>query len=587
MFQNVWFNKKKYIKTNCINPASCPPNFITVDKIKYVRPLFYDEHCLECSAPACYKTCPHYTSRKDNSCVRFDYGIKHLPQNNLLWNVKLKFRGWGKLEARINKGSLSVKNIHSLNSKDKFVANCFKLFCSIFQPKTYSFNQKLDGLRRKKYANIAPHSTFVNDFLFQYHYNGEKQFNLLFEITDKNHHVIYKNSFNIANGYGQEILKLDFPLQEGGLVRLFPENNLAEELQIFAADFVEFDSTIPATPNKKIKCVAWDLDNTVWNGILIESNPEELKLRENILKTIKELDKRGIIQIIVSKNDRQNVLPVLERLGIKDYFVYVFANWNSKSSNLFYAARNLNINIDTFALIDDSRFERNEVSSTLPCVRVYEENNLTTLLSLPEFDTPITNESAHRRLSYIQEVSRKQIQTEFLGDNTEFIKKCELEIKISPIKTQPQFDRSLELIKRTNQLNLSARRYSEEEFKTLLNDNASQSFVVYAKDNFGDYGQVAFIYLSEQDDSVLITEFAMSCRVATKYVENALFGFLRNKYKKQIKMSGIKTDRNGVLLASLLKAGFTDNSDQKHIKLILKTDNIIKNSDIVKVDFQK
>lgn len=587
MFQNVWFNRKKYIKSHSANPNNLPPDFIITDKIKYIRPIFYDEHCLECSAPACYKSCPHYIKRKDSACVRLDYGIKHLKSNELLWNVKVKFRGWGKLEARINKGSLPVKKLHALNNRDKFVTNCFKLFCSVFQPNTYSFNQKFDGLRRKKYAEIHQASTFVNDFLFQYYYGGEKQFNLFFEITDKDNSVIYKTAFNIGHGYGQEILKLDFPLPEGGLVRLFPENNLTEELQIFAADFVQFNSTVPSVPNKKIKCVAWDLDNTVWDGILIEANPEELKLRKDVLDTIKELDKRGIIQIIISKNDRENVLPVLERLEIKDYFVYVFANWNAKSSNLFYAARKLNINIDTFALIDDSAFERSEVSTTLPCVRVYDENSLSTLVSLPEFDSPITDESAHRRLSYIQEISRKQIQNEFMGDNTAFIKSCELIITISHIKTQTEFDRSLELIKRTNQLNLSARRYSEEEFKELLDKTSGNALIIYAKDNFGDYGQVAFIYLSEQCDRILITEFAMSCRVAAKYVENALFSLLRDKYKKEIRLYGIKTDRNGVLVSSLLKAGFRDESDAQNISLILKADEVIKNSDIVKTDFKK
>lgn len=586
MFQNVWFNRKKYTNKTT-EQKYLPSDFITCDKIKFVRTIFHDEHCLECSAPACYKSCPHYIGRKDKACVRFDYGIKHLPQKNLLWNVKLKFRGWGKLEARINKGSLAVKEIHSLNSKDKLIANCFKLFCAVFQPKTYAYNQKFDGLRRKKYATVPQKSAFVNDFLFQYYYGGQKQFNLLFEITDKANNIIYKNAFNISNGYGQEILKLDFPVEEGGLVRLYPENNLAEELQIFAADFVELYDSIPQIPNKKIKCVAWDLDNTVWNGILIESNPEELNLRDNVLNTICELDKRGIIQIIVSKNDREAVLPVLERLGIKDYFVYVFANWNSKSNNLFYAARNININIDTFALIDDSSFERNEVSATLPCVRVYDENNIDTLLSLPEFDTPITEESAHRRLSYIQEVSRKQIQSEFMGNNTEFIRKCNLEITLSDIKNQSQFDRSLELITRTNQLNLSAHRYSKEEFQELLKDGISHNYILYAKDNFGDYGQVAFIHLTEKEDAVTITEFAMSCRVAAKYVENALFAFLRSKYNKPIIMLGIKTDRNGVLLASLLKAGFADKSDEKQINLILKPNQIIENSDVVRVNFKK
>ena len=588
MFQNVWFNKKKYL--SCGVHGSSPSKslgLITVDKIKYVRPIFYDEHCLECSAPACYKTCPLYIRRKDEACVRFDYGIKHNRHSDLLWNVNLKFREWGKLEARINKGSLSVKDVYSLDKGDKFISNCFKLFCSLFQPKTYSFNKKYDGLRRKKYASIPSLSPYVNDFLFQCYYSGENEFNLIFEITDQSNVSIFKTSFNIKQGFNEEFIKLEFVVPDGGLVRLFPENNLTAELQIFAADFVQLYDAIPQKPSEKLKCVAWDLDNTVWSGILIESDPNSLSLRENVLNVINELDRRGIIQIVVSKNDRESVLPVLERLGIKDYFVYVFANWNPKSSNLFYAARMLNINIDTFALIDDSLFEREEVSHQLPCVRTYEECNLTELLRHPEFSLPITEESAHRRLSYIQEISRKQIKDEFMGDNVEFIRNCGLQITVSHIENETQFNRSLELIKRTNQLNLSAHRYTEDEFKALLADDGAEAFVVYAKDKFGDYGQVAFLYLRNTADKLLITEFAMSCRVAAKYVENAFFAFLREKYGKPIELVGVKTDRNGVLISSITKAGFVDKSDDEKISLVLEKNTDIANSDVVKVEFKQ
>ena len=586
MFQNVWFNKKKYLScTTCHNSLIKPSGLITVDKIKYVRPIFYDEHCLECSAPACYMSCPHYVRRNDEACVRFDYGIKHNRHNDLLWNVNLKFREWGKLEARINKGSLSIKEAYRLDRGDKLIANCFKLFCSAFQPKTYSYNKKYDGIRRKKYASIGSASSYVNDFLFQCYYGGQKQFNLIFEIADSSNVSIFKTSFNIKQGFNEELIKLEFAAPEGGLVRLFPENNITAELQIFAADFVQLYDAIPQKPSEKLKCVAWDLDNTVWEGILIESDPDSLSLRENVIDVIKEFDRRGIIQIVVSKNDREAVLPVLERLGIKDYFVYVFANWSPKSSNLFYAARMLNINIDTFALIDDSRFEREEVSSQLPCVRTYAEDNLADLLSLPELSLPITEESAHRRLSYIQEMSRKQVKDEFMGDNVEFIRNCGLQINISHIENQPQFERRLELIKRTNQLNLSAHRYTEDEFKTLLADDDAEAFVVYAKDKFGDYGQVAFLYLRNSADKLLITEFAMSCRVAAKYVENALFAFLHEKYGKPIELAGVKTDRNGVLISSITKAGFIDKSNDKKIRLVLEENADIANSDIVKVEF--
>ena len=134
-------------------------------------------------------------------------------------------------------------------------------------------------------------------------------------------------------------------------------------------------------------------------------------------------------------------------------------------------------------------------------------------------------------------------------------------------------------------MNLSAHRYTEDEFKTLLADDDAEAFVVYAKDKFGDYGQVAFLYLRNSADKLLITEFAMSCRVAAKYVENALFAFLHEKYGKPIELAGVKTDRNGVLISSITKAGFIDKSNDKKIRLVLEENADIANSDIVKVEF--
>ncbi len=582
MFQSAWFIRKNDSKHTIDNKL--PSEFITKDKIKYVRTLYWDEHCLECSAPACYNTCSLYKPRKDQACMRLEYGIRCMNHKVLLWDSEMKFRSWGKLEARINKGTLSVQDINKMDKIDRMFTGIFKWLSAMFFKKEYSLSTKWDGLKRRKYATIKSKSQFVNDFLFQCYYKEDESFNLIFEIADRENKTIYKTNFRVKKGFNQEIMRFDFGLPEGGLVRIFPENDFTAELHVFAADFVELFDTVSNVPNKKVKCVAWDLDNTVWNGILIETNPDKLMLRESVKEVMDVLDKRGVIQIVVSKNDRECVIPVLDRLGINDYFVCIFANWDAKSTNIFQASRMLNINVDTFALIDDSEFERNEVKYTLPCVRVYTEKQLQRLLALPEFDLPITDESSCRRLSYQQEVGRKEIKLQFGGNNTDFIKSCNLQIKIEPLKTELQRSRSLELIQRTNQLNLSAKRYTEAEFDVLLKDKNITSLVVYAEDKFGDYGQVAYLCF-EIKDNLIISEFVMSCRVAAKYVENALFGILQKKYQKNIEMLGRKTGRNSVLLSALKKTGFDDEGDDNIIKLRLSLSQKISEGDIVSAYF--
>lgn len=580
MFQNAWYDKSADTRQNVL--VSFPDNHISPDQIAYVRSTYWDEHCLECSAPACYSTCPIYSRRPDGSCRRFDYGFKVMrPPGNTLCRVKLKFRKWAKLEARINRGSMTPGKVRSIDTKDCITTKVFKIASAVGG---YSFSRKWDGLRRKKYAELPSEGPYVSDFLLQCSYAGSTPFNMLFEIADKENSVVYKQNITITPGYNQEFIKMEFPLPVGGLVRLYPENNLEAELEIYAADFVMLKGAIPEQPAKKVKCVAWDLDNTVWKGILAEANPDSLALREHVLDTIHELDRRGIIQIIVSKNDRDAVVPVLNRLDIADYFVYVMANWNPKSENIYYASKLLNIGIDTFALIDDSAYERSEVIDTLPSVRVYDENNLNKLLKNDEFDLPVTEDGAKRRLSYQQEASRKKIRDSFGGQNTDFIRNCNIEVTVDRIATTEQRKRSIELLMRTNQLNLSAHRYTESEFDQLIAEPGSQSLVLSVRDRFGDYGQVAFLHFIEEDDKLVFTEYAMSCRVAAKLVENALFDCLMAKYGKNIVAKGNRTNRNTTLVDAFTKVGFRSTSDEPmKINLELATSNAIPNSNCVKL----
>ena len=568
MFQNAWFDKKEYNGQSFLF-SDVPNSFITTEQIDEVATLYWDEHCLECSAPACYSSCLKYLPRKDKLCKRLYYGIKHSkPPMGLLWNVRFRFRQWGKLEARINKGTLPPKELQLRSSRDYLKTGAFKIASAVLSPSARDISTKWDGLKRNKYASLPSRTLFANDFLFQYYSHEEHPYRMNFEITNNENTVIYKYGMEISTGYHQELLTLEFIPPEGGLVRIYPEGNIQAEITLFALDFVKLKNAIPSRPSKKIKCIAWDLDNTIWSGILAESQPDDLILREGVLDIIREFDRRGIIQIVISKNDTGTPDQILEKLGIRQYFIYVLANWNSKSTNIFLAARMLNINVDTFGLIDDSDFERREVSETLPCIRVYSED-VDTILENPEFDVPVTGESRNRRLSYLQEASRKNVLlNSFSGNNIDFIKNCEIDITVKRIENKEEFQRSYELLQRTNQLNLSANRYNESDFENLLH-NAGETLIAFVKDRYGDYGQVAFLHF-EIGEHVVISEFAMSCRVAGKYVEAALFQWLLQKFGKGIEMIGNKTTRNQTLIDALIKCGFQDCSNTEnaiHVKL--------------------
>ncbi len=121
----------------------------------------------------------------------------------------------------------------------------------------------------------------------------------------------------------------------------------------------------PARPVQgKIKCVVWDLDNTLWDGTLLEDG--EVTLRPAVAGHIRRLDRMGVLNSVASKNDHDTAMARLAALGLADLFLYPQVNWNAKSASIERIAGKLNLGLDAFAFVDDQEFERAEVAAALP-----------------------------------------------------------------------------------------------------------------------------------------------------------------------------------------------------------------------------
>ena len=107
-------------------------------------------------------------------------------------------------------------------------------------------------------------------------------------------------------------------------------------------DFLQ-EAPVANEKTKKVKCVVWDLDNTLWDGILVEDGPGNLRLKLGIVDVIKELDHRGILHSIASKNNREEALKLLRDFHIDEYFLYPQISWDPKSEAIKAIARRLNI----------------------------------------------------------------------------------------------------------------------------------------------------------------------------------------------------------------------------------------------------
>jgi FkbH-like protein len=530
-------------------------------------------------------------------CRRLTYGFynnKRIKKESLnLFAVDIRFEKWGKILSSIYPGAVKPEYIVEAYRIIQIVARLGLLFFSIFRKFSnkwkpmYYFHRLQCGILNHVLIN---NKEIVTDCLLLSCYSyTEIRYQLVVQILVDNI-MIYKNSMAVNYGYNEEKITIPDTIYQKafkkGLIEVYPENNINAEMTIYFFGLVKLHPSSGRDKNesKKLKCVVWDLDNTLWNGILIESDPSQICLRDGVLRTIKNLDERGIVQSIASKNNEDEAIAVLKRLGIDRYFLYPMINWEPKSLNIKKIAELLNIDVNSFAFIDDSPFERSEVSSNLPSMRIYDEHIIETILDLAETKITVTEESRMRRLMYQTEAKRKNIQQEaFADDYITFLKNCNIQIHIEKPDTKELGARCFELIQRTNQLNLSGKKYNETEFDALLQRNDIDTYIIRCEDKYGTYGYTAFLTVKKEKTQLYIDEFAMSCRVAKKYVESGIIAWLEKKYDDidTVNLRGIKTEKNGLLVSSFTDIGFQVNYNEEMFTLSIAKDDSLKNSDVI------
>ena len=255
-------------------------------------------------------------------------------------------------------------------------------------------------------------------------------------------------------------------------------------------------------------------------------------------------------------------MAVLEHLGVAEYFLYPQISWGPKSGAVEQIAKSLNIGIDTLALIDDTAFERQQVQSVWPQVRTYDVTEIESLLARPEFDVPTTAESRSRRAMYRAEEQRNTLMKAEHTDIVDFLRKCNLKLHLFTPAAEEEKLRCYELIVRTNQLNMSGKKYTPEEFEEVLARPDHKNFAFSCADDFGAYGIVGFGQYRVEGDILVFTEFAMSCRVAGKFVESALFSrLLESENCKSGSFTVQKTKKNTLLRNTLEQIGFQAERD--------------------------
>lgn len=320
---------------------------------------------------------------------------------------------------------------------------------------------------------------------------------------------------------------------------------------------------------RKIKCVVWDLDNTVWDGILSED--ENVKLREEVLEVIKELDARGILNSIASKNNYEPAMEKLKEFGIEEYFLYPQISWNEKSDSVQNIAKSINIGIDTLAFIDDQPYELDEVQFSCPEVMCILEDKIDKLLDMPEFHPKfITGESKKRRQMYQSDIERKTIEEKYEGPKEEFLASLNMFCTIKAAEEE-DLKRAEELTVRTNQLNTTGYTYSYEELKELMDSPDYKLYVCKLDDKFGTYGNIGIALVKCEEEEWVIKLFLMSCRVMSRGVGTVFMNYIVNEARKhdvRLIAEFIHNDRNRMMYVSYKFGGFKDIGENDGVNIL-------------------
>jgi len=306
-----------------------------------------------------------------------------------------------------------------------------------------------------------------------------------------------------------------------------------------------------------VKCVVWDLDDTIWDGVLLEG--DDPRPRTEIVSVIDALDRRGILHAVASRGDREQAAAHLRALGLFDRFVHLEIGWGAKSDGVRRTAEALGLNLDSFAFVDNDPSEVDEVARALPQVRCYPVSAASGLTRLPGFSPAhVTEEAAMRRELYVAERRRAQDEESAGAHRSEFLAELGLVMTVRPAG-QADLLRAHELTVRTHQLNTSGRTYSLEQLQDLLTSPMHEILVAELDDRYGGYGTIGLAVSETRGDDEVLVLLLMSCRVISRGVGGVLLGQFTSRARQRGRRpcaEFVPSPVNRIMLVTLRFAGF-------------------------------
>ena len=337
---------------------------------------------------------------------------------------------------------------------------------------------------------------------------------------------------------------------------------------------------LAALQGRSYKCLVLDLDNTIWGGVIGDDGVDGLELGQGsalgeafaaVQDYAAQLGKRGVILAVCSKNDEANALAAFAEhpeMVLKRSDIACFkANWDDKAANIRAIARELNIGLDALVFVDDNPFERNLIRQELPEVAVPEiPDDEPALIPMALADAgyfeslSVTDDDRARMAQYQANRARQESQSQ-ATDLPAYLRSLAMQL------VWRRFDRAglgriVQLINKTNQFNLTTRRYTEEEVLAVMADPRAFGLQLRLIDRFGDNGVIAIVigWMDGSEDCRIDT-WLMSCRVLGRQVEEATLNLLAAEANRMGARRLVgeyrPTAKNGMVAGHYARLGFT------------------------------
>ena len=433
----------------------------------------------------------------------------------------------------------------------------------------------------------------------------------------------FENLVNDLNNYLRDnlpknfyIINIDKIFINSGLVdfidyRFFHSSKAPYTIDFFKEYVAEIEYFLLKNNGKLKKAIIFDCDNTLWRGVLGEDGIDKIdmgvfskngKYYNKVQRIITYLSQKGIIIGLCSKNNENDVLEVFKThkdIFLKEENIVIHKiNWNDKATNLREISKELNIGLDSIIFVDDSSFEINLIKEHLPEVitiqvptNIYLYPSFLLKYVYKYFNLDSTQDDLKKTVMYKEQFLRVQEKDKHVSID-QYLTSLEIEITIERDNIN-QVERLAQLTQKTNQFNLTTKRYTEVQMKNFILSKEYDVFSLTVKDKFGDNGITGLCIINHQNNSkgglLFIDTLLMSCRIIGRNIEFEFLNTIINYFKKfnikEVHSIYIPSNKNQQVKDFYEKINFKliSNAEEKKYYTIIEDFNINKIS-YIKVD---